>query len=141
MVIQKTVIDVHETGVEAAAATAILMGRSAPGLPLEDPLSIMCDHPFQFFVYDKTEDLVLFEGRLGAPAIPGTKPTVPILDLMHSEGDFWSKTFYVDPVDPTASWLESTAIKSSSIRSYLSTKKTFSFIIGALLALVLGLML
>jgi len=138
-VIQKTLIDVHEIGVEAAAVTAILIGRSAP--LLEDPVSMMCDHPFQFFIYDKTEELVFFEGRLGAPEIPETEPTVPLLDSVHSESHFWSEAFNVDPVDPPAIWLESKATNSSSIRSYISVKKFFSLIIGSLLGFALGFIL
>ena len=67
-VIQKTVIDVNEKGVEAAAVTAIMVLESAG--PSEDPILMMLDHPFQFFIYDHTEDLVIFEGRLGAQEIP-----------------------------------------------------------------------
>jgi serine protease inhibitor len=96
-VIQKTVIDVNEKGVEAAAVTAIMVTKS--GGPSEDPILMMLDHPFQFFIYDHTEDLVIFEGRLGAPEIPEGDSIVSLLSV-HSEGDFWSKNFYVDPVNP-----------------------------------------
>jgi len=99
-IIQKTVIDVHEVGIEAAAVTAIMLGRSAP--QFRDPVSMVCDHPFQFFIYDGGEDLVLFEGRVGMPAIPEVEPAAPLLNASHSEGDFWSKEFFVDAVDPPA---------------------------------------
>ena len=94
-VIQKTVIDVNEKGVEAAAVTAIMVLESAG--PSEDPTLMVLDHPFQFFIYDKEENLVLFEGRLGAPDVP--EGSVASLQSMHSEDDFWSKNFYVNPVD------------------------------------------
>mmetsp|Transcript_1317 Transcript_1317/g.2568 ORF Transcript_1317/g.2568 Transcript_1317/m.2568 type:complete len:656 (+) Transcript_1317:191-2158(+) len=101
-VIQRTVIDVNEEGVEAAAVTAIMVDESAPPEDTNDPILMILDHPFRFFIYDKSEDLVLFEGRLGAPGIPETEPGVALLDAVHSDSDFWSNAFYVNPVDPSA---------------------------------------
>jgi hypothetical protein len=101
-VIQKTVIDVNEEGVEAAAVTAIMMVESSGEINPAEPVLMMLDHPFQFFIYDKSEDLVLFEGRVGTPEVPENDPGVPLLDAMHSESDFWSKTFYVSPTDVAA---------------------------------------
>jgi hypothetical protein len=100
-VIQKTVIDVNEKGVEAAAVTAIMVGVTSAGPPeTNDPVLMILDHPFQFFIYDKTEELVLFEGRVGAPEVPETEPEVPLLDAALSDSDFWSSNFYVNPVEP-----------------------------------------
>eukprot|EP00579_Thalassiosira_antarctica_P017117 CAMPEP_0201945886 /NCGR_PEP_ID=MMETSP0903-20130614/54133_1 /ASSEMBLY_ACC=CAM_ASM_000552 /TAXON_ID=420261 /ORGANISM="Thalassiosira antarctica, Strain CCMP982" /LENGTH=540 /DNA_ID=CAMNT_0048488967 /DNA_START=521 /DNA_END=2139 /DNA_ORIENTATION=- len=98
-VIQKTVIDVNEEGVEAAAVTAAMamptsLGPDDPNVPI----LMILDHPFQFFIYDHDEELVLFEGRLGAPELP--ESGVALLDSKHSDIDFWSKAFYVDPVCP-----------------------------------------
>jgi serpin B len=63
LVIQKTSIAVDEKGVEAAATTAVKMnGMSFDPTP---PILMRVDHPFQFFIYDEKEELMLFEGRLG----------------------------------------------------------------------------
>ena len=97
-VIQKTVVDVNEEGVEAAAVTLIAVSESAQ-IYTDEPVLMMADHPFQFFIVDHSEELVIFEGRLGAPEIPeGTVST--LLESKHSDGAFWSKNFNVNPVDP-----------------------------------------
>jgi serine protease inhibitor len=149
-IIQKTVIDVHEVGVEAAAVTAIMMGRGAPVRDPVDPISMTCDHPFQFFIHDASEDLVLFEGRLGAPEVPEGEPAEPLLAAARG-GDgkeFWSEAFYVDVVEPPEYEVvepraSSTPVeaKSSSIRNFICGNKCFSLIFGALLALALGFFL
>mmetsp|Transcript_19135 Transcript_19135/g.41726 ORF Transcript_19135/g.41726 Transcript_19135/m.41726 type:complete len:519 (-) Transcript_19135:193-1749(-) len=155
-VIQKTVIDVHEIGIEAAAVTAILLGRSAPVFS-EEPVLMMCNRPFQFFVYDGEEGLVLFEGRVGEPAVPeGEGPVVPLLDSKHEESDFWSKAFYVSPVDPVDSSpandnmlvngkeVDSSEAEPNSLssnRGFVSFKKCCTLILGAFLGFVLGLLL
>jgi len=98
-VIQKTVIDVKECGVEAAAATAIkVFYRSAPRL--RTPVKVMIDHPFQFFIYDAEQRLVIFEGHLDKPDIPKKEPEVELLNAKHSDSNFWSANFGVNPIDP-----------------------------------------
>jgi len=100
-IIQKTVIDVNEKGVEAAAVTAAMATPTSMGPPITDvPIKMILDHPFQFFIYDSEEELVLFEGRLGEPAVPEDEPEVQLLDGEHSSVEFWSSTFGVDPIDP-----------------------------------------
>ena len=97
-VIQKTIIDVNEEGVEAAAVTAIkTVGTSRP---TEEPILMILDHPFQFFIYDAIEDLVLFEGRVGAPEVPDDEPVEPLLNATRSDSDFWTSNFGVDPMEP-----------------------------------------
>lgn len=102
-VLQKTVVDVNEEGVEAAAVTAIIGSKSSPE-PMDqpEPVLMMMDHPFQFFVYDEKEDLVLFEGRLGDPKVPdgGESATSSMVESIHADEDFWPSTFGVNPVDP-----------------------------------------
>jgi len=99
-VIQKTVIDVNEEGVEAAAVTMVGVSLTPVGPPPEDPILMMLNHPFQFFIYDKDEELMLFEGQVSNPGVPEEEPEVELLDALHSDSDFWSNNFYVDPVDP-----------------------------------------
>ena len=94
-VIQKTVIDVNEEGVEAAAVTAIGVGESAP--PPDAPKLFLADHAFQFFIYDELTDTVLFEGRVGDPTPPESS-TAP-LQSQHADSDFWSKNFGVEPLE------------------------------------------
>lgn len=98
-IIQKTVIDVNEEGVEAAAVTAVMVGLTS--VPVDTPTLMMLDHPFQFFIYNSDENLMLFEGRLGLPEVPESDPEVPLLDAVHSDSDFWLNAFGVEPVDPS----------------------------------------
>lgn len=101
-VIQKTVIDVNEKGVEAAAVTAVMAGITSVGPgDFDDPILMILDHPFQFFIYDKSEKLVLFEGRLGLPEVLEVEPEIALLDAKHSDSDFWSTEFGITPIDPT----------------------------------------
>lgn len=104
-VIQKTSIAVSEKGVLAAATTAVsVLGMVMPSQ--EEPILMMLDHPFQFFIYDEEEKLMLFEGRLGAPKVPEEEPSTPLLDAKHSDADFWKSHFGWEPVDapvPTSS--------------------------------------
>ncbi|KAL7493413.1 hypothetical protein ACHAWT_002441 [Skeletonema menzelii] len=102
-VLQKTVVDVNEEGVEAAAVTAVFLSKTAfDPMDQVDPVLMMMDHPFQFFIIDEDEDLVLFEGRLGKPEIPagGESPSSSQLDLVHADEDFWPSSFGVNPVNP-----------------------------------------
>jgi len=102
-VLQKTVVDVNEEGVEAAAVTAVVGSKSA-GEPMDkpEPVLMIMDHPFQFFIYDEKEDLVLFEGRLGEPEVPdgGESATSSMVESIHADEDFWPSTFDVNPVNP-----------------------------------------
>ena len=99
-VIQKTVIDVNEEGVEAAAVTAIMMVESSGEINPAEPVLMILDHPFQFFIYDKSEDLVLFEGRVGNPGIP--EGFEAFLEATHSDSDYWESQWGVSPTDVAA---------------------------------------
>jgi serine protease inhibitor len=97
MIIQKTVIAVDELGVEAAAVTAIATVTSAPPEDLA-PVLIMMDHPFQFFVLDTEQQVVLFEGQVGNPGISQDAAAAE-LEAQHADGDFWMANFNVEPTE------------------------------------------
>ncbi len=63
-VIHKAFVDVNEEGTEAAAATAVVMMRSAAPRP---PVVFRADHPFIFLIRDNTSGSILFIGRLVSP--------------------------------------------------------------------------
>jgi len=63
-VLHKAVVKVNEEGTEAAAATAILMPRSMA--IHRDPI-VRADHPFIFFIWDRTSRTVLFLGQCVKP--------------------------------------------------------------------------
>lgn len=61
-VIHKTFVAVDEEGTEAAAATAVILGRTAaPGI------SFAADRPFLFFIRDVPTGAVLFLGQVADP--------------------------------------------------------------------------
>ena len=61
--IQKCVVEVNEEGSEAAAVTAILVGRTAVMRPVE-PVVIRVDKPFLFAIYEVKSQSILFEGKI-----------------------------------------------------------------------------
>ena len=64
-VIHKAFVDVNEEGTEAAAATAVLMGR---GGALHEPAIVFrADHPFLILIRDKRSGCILFLGRVVDP--------------------------------------------------------------------------
>merc|ERR1711972_1158306 len=63
-VVQKAFIEVNEEGSEAAAATGAVMIMSSMPAP---PERFVADHPFLFFIRDKTTGMLLFQGRVKKP--------------------------------------------------------------------------
>lgn len=59
----KAFINVNETGTEAAAATAVIVGITS----IEVIPEFRADHPFIFFIIDKRTDTILFMGRVADP--------------------------------------------------------------------------
>ncbi|MFH0750627.1 MAG: serpin family protein [Chloroflexota bacterium] len=65
-VIHQANIDVDEKGTEAAAATAVVMGKVS--MPAE-PVTLAVDRPFLFALRDVPTGAILFLGRVGDPSI------------------------------------------------------------------------
>jgi len=67
-VIHKAFIDVDEKGTEAAAATAVVMTRSAMiDRHPKPPIEFKADHPFLFLIKDNSTHSILFVGRMTDP--------------------------------------------------------------------------
>jgi serpin B len=66
-VLHKTFLDIDEKGTEAAAATAIMMERTAIFIPDEEPVEFRADHPFLIALRHKPTGTVMFIGRIEAP--------------------------------------------------------------------------
>lgn len=62
-VLHKAFVDVNEEGTEAAAATAVVVGRAAA----ESARVFLADHPFIFLIRDDQSGSILFIGRLMNP--------------------------------------------------------------------------
>jgi hypothetical protein len=78
--------------VEAAAVTAGIAGSS---FPVDTPLEVMADLPFQFFIIDSKDDsnntaIVLFEGRVFDPT---PQNTTAAFTAKHTDADFWLANF------------------------------------------------
>ena len=65
-VLHKVTIAVDEQGTEAAAATGVMMTQIVSGFT-GSPLVINVDHPFMFFILDRTSGTILFMGKVLAP--------------------------------------------------------------------------
>jgi serpin B len=66
-VLHRAVIDVTEESTEAAAATAVVIARTAVAPPATQPEPFRVDHPFLFYLVDDTTGLILFQGRISDP--------------------------------------------------------------------------
>ncbi len=67
-VIHKAFVNVDEKGTEAAAATAVIVGRTAMPMPEQIP-EFRADHPFVFLIRDRQTGAVLFLGRVMKPKV------------------------------------------------------------------------
>ncbi|OPY42646.1 MAG: Serpin (serine protease inhibitor) [Methanoregulaceae archaeon PtaU1.Bin059] len=63
-VIHQAFVEVNEEGTEAAAATAVIMGK---GVAIEDVPVFRADHPFIFLIQDNETGNTLFMGRVSNP--------------------------------------------------------------------------
>ncbi|MCS7175476.1 serpin family protein [Pseudothermotoga sp.] len=63
-VIHQAFVEVNEEGTEAAAATAVIIGiKMGPKIPI----IFKVDRPFLFFIYEKSNNVILFMGRVMKP--------------------------------------------------------------------------
>ena len=106
-----------------ASSTAAMAGVTSAGPPELDPILVQLDHPFQFFVYDSSQGLMLFEGRLGEPEVSESSAA---LEGYHSDEDFWSNTFGVDVTLPrtTSNYGGSASSTSGTASSEATTGAT-----------------
>jgi serpin B len=63
-VVHKAFVEVNEEGTEAAAATGVVMTKSAA--VASQPKRFRADHPFLFVIRDRKTRAVLFCGRVAA---------------------------------------------------------------------------
>jgi len=68
-VFHKAFVKVDEKGTEAAAATAIV-GAKGGGMP-SPAIEVKADHPFLYFIVEKSSGVVLFMGRVDDPTATG----------------------------------------------------------------------
>jgi serpin B len=67
-VLQKAYVDVSESGTEAAAATAVIVGCTmCLAVTIDMTPSFIADHPFIFVLYDDLTNTILFIGRVNDP--------------------------------------------------------------------------
>ncbi|MFH1066935.1 MAG: serpin family protein [bacterium] len=65
-VLHKAFVEVDEKGTEAAAATAIIMSKTA-FMPEKLPVVFKADHPFLFLIRENASGAILFWGRMSNP--------------------------------------------------------------------------
>ncbi len=65
-IIQKTKLKLDKDGVEAAAVTALMLGKGGVSPSFDEKVSFTADRPFAFFIFAESngENIVLFEGRV-----------------------------------------------------------------------------
>ncbi|XP_054166440.1 serpin B4-like [Oppia nitens] len=61
----KTFISVDEEGTEAAAVTAVKLGKKSLDDESEsEPIEFRVDHPFLYYIIDKTNGMIMFSGQI-----------------------------------------------------------------------------
>ena len=66
-IVHQAVVEVHEKGLEAAAATAVMMEVGAAPPKPETPLKVTIDRPFIFVIWSQQGNVPLFIGRVIDP--------------------------------------------------------------------------
>ncbi len=67
-VLHKAYVDCNEEGVEAAAATAVIMGRATAVRPEPEPVVVRADRPFLLLIRHRASGAILFMGRVSEPS-------------------------------------------------------------------------
>jgi serpin B len=67
-VVHQALVEVDETGTEAAAATAVIVAPTAAPFEPAQPKVFRADHPFLFAIRNTTTGEILFVGRVQNPA-------------------------------------------------------------------------
>jgi len=62
-ILHKVVIDVDESGTEAAAATGVVITKRTAHM-IVDPVVFRVDHPFIYLIRDNRNDVILFLGQI-----------------------------------------------------------------------------
>jgi serpin B len=70
-VLQKATLAVQETGVEAAAATAVIIGGASSSASGPSPVTMIVNRPFLFSIVDQPTGAVLFLGHVEDPTDAG----------------------------------------------------------------------
>jgi serpin B len=71
-VLQKAMIAVQETGVEAAAATAVIVEGASVAGPTPTPVPMVVNRPFLISIVDVPTGAVLFLGQIQDPTASGS---------------------------------------------------------------------
>eukprot|EP01083_Nonionella_stella_P005890 17003_1 len=105
-VLHKTMIEMDEKGLVAAAVTAIgMVGTSVQMHP--DPILFKADHPFQMFIIDGEHDnTILFMGQVNNPGMIEGRET-PTYD--ESGSDVWIDYASYRSDEPTSTEIEDTS--------------------------------
>jgi serpin B len=71
-VLQKAMVAVQETGVEAAAATAVIMARTSVAIQLPTPTPMVVNRPYLVTIVDVPTGAILFLGHVEDPTDSGS---------------------------------------------------------------------
>ncbi len=66
-VLHAAFLQIDEAGIEAAAATAVVMMTRMAKIETKPPVVVRCDKPFYVFIRDKASGLVLFTSLIASP--------------------------------------------------------------------------
>ncbi len=67
-IIHKAMVEINEEGTEAAASTAVIIGRETSAVPPSEPILFRADKPFIFMIIHKPSGSLLFVGKMNDPS-------------------------------------------------------------------------